>query len=436
MLPALPSIWGLAACTSGVVVLDGQALVDPVDSETTAPAAHAAFRGVTTAAGTLPRVEGAFLAQEGQVEAVRDRCIAPVHALAGAGGQTLVLTLVHWDHPQPPTVEVVDLLGRPVLEQRVMEPLDSVRVTLGATGEHFVRLEPADPQAPAHAYGLDLGCFEGCDLEYTRYPVLLMHGAGGTDAYLDVLTYFYDIPETLAERGYASANPAVDGVAGIAGRSDQWMDHIDALVAEGLGRRFNLIGHSQGGLDARLVASALGSDRVVSVTTVSTPHHGTPVADVALGLYEVAGVDTATVDAVLTELMGWLGLGDAAAEDQLADLTTEALAAFNQDVPDVAGVIYTSWAGHSCSLLDWDCQASWGGEIVTPFLGTSFWLNALLAGDNDGMVPVESAVWGDFRGEFPADHFDEVGQIAGIVEAFDHRAFYLDEARRLAAEGL
>jgi hypothetical protein len=36
--------------------------------------------------------------------------------------------------------------------------------------------------------------------------------------------------------------------------------------------------------------------------------------------------------------------------------------------------------------------------------------------------------WGTFMGCIPADHFDEVGQIAdlgpALVSGFDHRAFY------------
>jgi hypothetical protein len=58
----------------------------------------------------------------------------------------------------------------------------------------------------------------------------------------------------------------------------------------------HLIGHSSGGLDARMLVSpkvSLGEDlptelfasRVRSVVTVSTPHHGTPLASVFTGLF-------------------------------------------------------------------------------------------------------------------------------------------------------
>ncbi len=47
------------------------------------------------------------------------------------------------------------------------------------------------------------------------------------------------------------------------------------------------------------------------------------------------------------------------------------------------------------------------------------------------------ARWGEFRGELTADHWDEIGQIADLLNLpFDHRAFYRQLAAGLAAEGL
>ena len=55
---------------------------------------------------------------------------------------------------------------------------------------------------------------------------------------------------------------------------------------------------------------------------------------------------------------------------------------------------------------------------------------------NDGLVPVESARWGRFRGCIPADHLDEIGQIGGLVDRFDYRRFYLELAEFIGDEGL
>ncbi len=437
MSPFLPLFLALPGCAPGAVLDEpGHAVAAEATASANPESVRPAPLGCTELAGGVYTVDAPYLAQEADLEGLRRQCQVPVHPLAGASGQTLRLTLTHWDAPSAPQVQVVDLLGDSVAPSQPLAPGETLTLVLPSTGEHFLRLDPADPAGPSHTYGLALRCFDGCERAYTRYPLVLMHGAGGADAFLDVLTYFYDVPETLMDLGYAVAWPAVDPVAGYADRAAQWQGHLDQLHAEGVGRRFNLIAHSQGGVDARYLASGLADERVVSVTTISTPHHGTPVADVALGLVTGLGLDSWQVDLALAELGGWLGVGELAALDQLADLSTDGMAAFNLAHPDVPGVWYTSWAGHSCDWLDWDCQGDQGGEVVTPFLATSHWINSLVAGANDGMVPVSSAVWGDYLGEFSADHFDEVGQIAGAVEAFDHRAFYVGEAQRLFERGL
>ncbi len=58
---------------------------------------------------------------------------------------------------------------------------------------------------------------------------------------------------------------------------------------------------------------------------------------------------------------------------------------------------------------------------------------------NDGMVTVENAKWGEFRGCIPADHLAEVGQpkLNGMNKrtGFDHIRFYRDVAFDLSAKG-
>ncbi|MDI7267394.1 MAG: hypothetical protein QME96_05320 [Myxococcota bacterium] len=54
------------------------------------------------------------------------------------------------------------------------------------------------------------------------------------------------------------------------------------------------------------------------------------------------------------------------------------------------------------------------------------------------LVTVESATWGTFRGTLPADHWDEIGQLAdgGPAGPFDHPAFYRQVAADLHRAGL
>ena len=56
----------------------------------------------------------------------------------------------------------------------------------------------------------------------------------------------------------------------------------------------------------------------------------------------------------------------------------------------------------------------------------------------DGLVEVASARWGTFLGCVPADHFEEIGQIAMTLPnlaGFEHKALYRTTATLLHAAG-
>lgn len=394
-----------------------------------------------TPCGDLPLgPEGTFLARDTPTAGTRAACTGAWHAVAGAAGSTLAL---HLDAAEDEALwlQATDLLGAPVGDPALISPGGHTELVLPTSGETLLTLRPDDPgtvdDAPA-AYTLRATCVQGCDRPYTRHPVVFLHGMGGTDAYLDTLDYWFGVEPTYADAGLAGAWPAVDALASIDTRARQWADVLAELAADGRGRRFNLIGHSQGGLDARLLAHAHDPERrVASITSVSAPHRGSVVADLADGVLDLTPFDAWLVDAVVAGLAGFVGLEGAELADQVDDLTRDAMARFNEDVPDRADVAYWSWAGASCRGLDFGCQADRDGEIIDPVFSATFRLILLVEGDNDGVVSVESARWGTFLGELPADHMDEVGQIADLAHpAFDAQRFYLDEAARLQAAGL
>lgn len=60
-------------------------------------------------------------------------------------------------------------------------------------------------------------------------------------------------------------------------------DKIERLTRQGV-EAVHLVGHSKGGLVARACVQLYGGARIRSVTTLGTPHHGTPTAAVAVAL--------------------------------------------------------------------------------------------------------------------------------------------------------
>jgi triacylglycerol lipase len=283
-----------------------------------------------------------------------------------------------------------------------------IEVVAEFSGEHFLTVER---DVLEYEGGVELRalCRAGCELEASRYPIVLVHGYAGVDTYFGLIDYFFDVHDRLEALGYDVHTPVTDPIATSERRGRQLEESIDVIVAETGASQVNVIAHSQGGLDARFLTSPGGlgrADVVASITTVSTPHQG--------------------VDAVLWDLFS------------VEDFSREAMAEFNRINVDAADVRYWSWTARSCGTLGFGCQGESAGEVIDPFLVTTYNLLSRF-GDNDGIVTTASAVWGDHLGLLFADHFDQVGQIADpefAGDPFNHRAFYVSEARRLAAAGL
>jgi triacylglycerol lipase len=210
----------------------------------------------------------------------------------------------------------------------------------------------------------------------------------------------------------------------------------------------NLIAHSMGGLDTRELVSVLGyGDRVASITTISTPHRGARVADVALGL--VSGAREDALDA-----FGKLIDDDPNTVDvkgALHDLSEANAAAFAASHPDDERVYYQSWAGVSSLFAisnPADAIACEGkllahagrADLMSPILAPAAPIIAHGKADpNDGFVLVSSAKHGNFRGCVPADHADEIGVFAREPidrhTGFDFVRFSRNIAFDLAARG-
>src|SRR5713226_7721880 len=236
-----------------------------------------------------------------------------------------------------------------------------------------------------------------------RYPIVLAHGFLGFDELAlgaNRHAYFRGVAAQLESMGVKVYSPRVPMAAAVATRAERLAELIRALPDE----RVNIVAHSMGGLDARYAIARLGlADRVASLTTIGTPHLGTPLAD--LGHIFLAGFRL--LFRRLVDL------------EAFHDLTGARMASFNCEILDAPQVAYASVVG---------CEDR---AAMNPLLWASHLYLSERAGLNDGVVPVSSQRWGEVVREIRADHWAQVGWSS----SFDAPALYEDLARELRGRG-
>lgn len=207
--------------------------------------------------------------------------------------------------------------------------------------------------------------------------------------------------------------PKVNTIGSIADRAAQLASQIDNFFKQG---PIHVIAHSMGGLDTRyLLAHNLNglAGRIASLSTISTPHGGSPIADA------LTGEQIPLVGPLATRLLaGFLDAfpGLKANTGALADLTTASARKFTQANPPTPGVQYFAYAAK--------------GPVAAFLAPFQEFIRLAGEGDNDGVVSVASATWPGALAEatWPTDHFGEVGYTLG------NPAFaYLDAYARVVA---
>jgi triacylglycerol lipase len=244
----------------------------------------------------------------------------------------------------------------------------------------------------------------------TRWPVVLAHGMFGF-AEIGIGSmkqdYFKGIPEHLQKLGVKVYRARVPPASSIAKRAAVLADAIRDVEE----KKVNIIAHSMGGLDARYAISKLHvAGRVASLTTIGTPHRGTPVAD--------AGTQVLGEKLGIRRILSSVGLG----LDVFYNVTTDHMALFNRDVPDAPKVRYFSVTG----------AVGPEDNAVHSLLAASHEFLDGRAGPNDGLVPVESQKWGEVLYQIRAGHWAQIGWSSGL----DAPAFYEKLLCELRSRGL
>jgi len=263
-----------------------------------------------------------------------------------------------------------------------------------------------------------------------KHPIVLAHGLLGFDElqiaprFFPPVHYWRGITDAMRANGIEVIIASVPASGSIEERAFKLGKDI---AAKAEGKSVNIIAHSMGGLDARYMISRLQPDNVEvrSLTTIATPHRGSAFADFC---FQEIGPGYLPH---FYKLFDTLGISTGA----FSQLTRRYMAEeFNPKTPDAPVVRYFSY-----------------GATFDPGFWSAFRqphkIVEKLEGLNDGLVSVNSAKWGTYKGTLVnVSHLDLINwtnrlkwamsRLSGNERKFNAVAFYLDIADMLAKEGL
>lgn len=241
-----------------------------------------------------------------------------------------------------------------------------------------------------------------------RAPIILVHGLLGFDAIrigkLELIPYFRDVAPFLRRAGNRVFVARLSPTSRVPQRAEQLLRFVKRVSPI---EPVHLFAHSLGGLDGRYAIARLGMN-VLTLTTLGTPHRGTSFADWGLMRFR------------------WILQPGRFPNFQfmpaLLDLTTTACQQFNRDIQDTPQVRYFSVAGRYAGA--WPLSS----RIVTAN-----------EGDNDGVVSLASANYGESFDVWNGDHLSLINwPTPGTLfsrQWCDHREDYANLVRRLSDLG-
>lgn len=254
----------------------------------------------------------------------------------------------------------------------------------------------------------------------TRYPIVLVHGMMAKD--FRFWRAFRGISGFLEAHGITVYVTNQDGVGAVSTNAVQLKEEILGILEKENCEKVNLIAHSKGGVDSRYMITHLDmAQHVASLTTLSTPHHGSGLSERLLKMPRFL----AKIIAFFTNLFYRI-CGDRHPDMfQLGqDMTAESMNRFNRDTPNVPSVYYQSYS-----------SAIEGKKAILfiPYKVSRF----CEQGATDGMVSVASSQWGNYRGDIgnEIDHFKMAGVYGTKKQLSDIGLFYLHVVQELQSMG-
>ncbi|KAL3234927.1 Triacylglycerol lipase 2 [Nakaseomyces bracarensis] len=213
------------------------------------------------------------------------------------------------------------------------------------------------------------------------------------------IDYWIGVKEILEKNGCQTITTKVPGFGSIEERALALAASIEREVAKLQEKtppprnifgfrtktKVNLLAHSMGGLDCRYLIAKMPKRNyeVASLTTISTPHRGSEMADYVVNLFldlKPTNIESSNI---------WL-------PTCFYQLTTSYMAYFNQLIRNDPKVKYFSYGSYF--------EPKWYNVLAWPWKVIAKATNGDL---NDGLVTIKSSQWGKYEGTLKnVDHLD------------------------------
>lgn len=231
-------------------------------------------------------------------------------------------------------------------------------------------------------------------MKETRYPVILVHGIILKDN--PFFRCFGKIEKALKKNGFSVSTAPIDGFGTIENNAMQLKEYVEEILEKEQAEKVNLVAHSKGGLDSIYMIKSLGmEDKVASLTTLCTPHLGSPIASYILSYPKW----------ILKFIAFWINLWYRIFGDKHPNCMEVCKQLQQRDEAEMIGFSEKIYCQSYSTTLK-----SWRDDFIMSI--PYFFFKRLEKKDTDGLVSNESSKFANYRGNCVEDsvsHSEIVG---------------------------
>ena len=258
--------------------------------------------------------------------------------------------------------------------------------------------------------------------EALKYPVVLVHGIIAHDR-RSFLNFWGRIPKIYGKKGIKVYLGNTDSWGSYDSNAKILKSTIEKILLKTKTEKVNIIAHSKGGIDSRYLIWNHGfGDKVASLTTISTPHHGSALADL---IFNKKAFHSEAIKKILDVFGKLYGDVNPDLRTVTCQLTTSNMKEFNTHIEKDENVycqsLYTTMKNSFDDLM---------------FFHTHRYLKNI-SGENDGFVNENSAKWGEnvYKIEGAISHAEILDYKMKNIFGINIPDIYLKIAEKLAKKG-